>query len=154
MEIIKILLGIVLFFFITWVQIFYLIVGTIVYFYFKYNPFLQNNSYEYNFIYSMIYSIDFVFNVLNYLWKLIKKNTYINYLPLKLEELNNKYLQYKMKFGFYLLGKLTKLFFSFYRKETSKNKVEENKKTISKIKLDTNDEIASFLEKIEYNLKK
>ncbi len=58
-----------------------------------------------------------------------------------------------MKFGFYLLGKLTNLFFSFYRKETSKNKVEENKKTISKIKLDTNDEIASFLEKIEYNLK-
>ena len=153
MEIIKIFLGLFLFFYLDWVEIFYLITGTIVYFYFKYNPFLQNSSYEYNFIYSMIYSIDFVFNVLNYLWKLIKKNTYINYLPLKLEELNNKYLQYKMKFGFYLLGKLTNLFFSFYRKETSKNKVEENKKTISKIKLDTNDEIASFLEKIEYNLK-
>jgi hypothetical protein len=181
MEIIKIFLGLFLFFYLDWVEIFYLITGTIVYFYFKYNPFLQNSSYEYNFIYSMIYSIDFIFNVLNYLWTLIIENNYINYLPLKLEELNNKYLQYKMKVGFYLLSKLTNVFFSFYRKETSKNKVKESKneiqdsknrvhdskneihdskneihdfkKNITKIKLDTNEEMASFLDKIEYNLK-
>jgi len=174
MEIIKIFLGFFLFFYLEWVEIFYLITGTIVYFYFKYNPFLQYTSYEYNFIYSMIYSIDFIFNFLHHLWALILKNNYINYLPLKLEELNNKYLQYKMKIVFYLLGKLTNLFFSFYTKgksknnlqnsknevqnsknevQNSKNEVQNSKKNITKIKLDTNEEMTSFLNKIEYNLK-
>lgn len=153
MEIIKILLGIFLFFYLEWIQIVYLITGTIVYFYFKYNPFLQNSSYEYNYIYSMIYSVDFLFEIINYVWSLIIKNNYINYLPLKLEELNKKYLQYKMKCVFYLIGKLTNLLFSFNRKETPKNKVQEIKSNISKIKLDTNEEMMSFLDKIEYNLK-
>jgi hypothetical protein len=71
-----------------------------------------------------------------------------------LEELNKKYLQYKMKCVFYLIAKLTNLFFSFHRKETAKNKVQEIKSNISKIKLDTNEEMMSFLDKIEYNLKK
>jgi hypothetical protein len=158
MEIIKIFLGIFLFFYLSWLQIFYSFVGIIVYFYYKYNPILSlQGNFENNFIYSLIYFIDFLFNFINYLWVLIKKTKYINYLPLKLEQLNNKYLQYKMRFGFYLMLKLTNLFFSFYKKEEPKKEEPKNiqqvKKNILKIKLDTNEEIASFLEKIESDLK-
>ena len=163
MEIIKILGGFFLFFFLTWIQLFYLILGILFYYFYKYNLFLENTYNNNNFFYSLIYITDCSFKIVDNLWIKIKKTKYINYIPLKLEQLNDKYLEYKRKLGWYFVFKLTNLFFNLSNKtekktekktetktETKLEKKIENKteNTDKKIKLNTNKKITCFLDNL------
>ncbi len=147
MEIIKISLSLFLFFYLTWMQLFYLMLFGSVYYYNKRNTIylIENQSLTNNLLYGVITLGNFAEEQIYKLWNYSKTIRYINTVPLYIENINNNYLYYKRKTTVFILMKSGKYVFRLMGVGKEPVKV---KKTRNLKNLNSKEDINIFLDKL------
>lgn len=151
MEIIKISLSLFLFFYLSWMQLFYLMLFSSVYYYNKRNTMylIENQSLTNNLLYGVITLGNFTEEQLYKIWNYSKTIKYINTVPLYIENINDNYLYYKRKVKVFILMKSAKYVFKLMGIGKEQVKVKKIR-NVNKIKnLNSKEDINIFLDKLQ-----